>query len=115
MMTTSRVIEVLENKILETDDENFKTELLEAVKTLNNYAFVEAFKKEIEYVFEDLQEYDDEGDYANITLTEEDVEEMADSLSTNDWLNEQIYECVRDTVFERVSEKQEKEGDDFNE
>lgn len=69
--------------------------------------FIEAFKDEARYQFEEGYMYEEDDPEYNIELTDEDYEEIADDVSNDDWLNEQVGSTVRDAVREHVQRKME--------
>lgn len=69
--------------------------------------WMQAYKDEAQYQFEEWGMYDEDDPEYNIELTEDDYEEIADSICNDDWLNEQIGEVVRDHVSRHIQEKME--------
>jgi hypothetical protein len=112
MIASQRVIQLLQAEAGNTQDEGFAKELQEAARVLGSYHFLEAYRQEVEYTFEMIQEYDDdefieELEQAEIELTEDEVDNIADMAWNNDWLNEQISDVMREYVMDLLNEKLE--------
>lgn len=69
--------------------------------------WMQSYKEEAQYQFEEGYMYAEGDPGYNVELTEEDYEEIADDICNNDWLNEQIGSVVREAVHEYVQKKLE--------
>lgn len=63
------------------------------------------YKHEAEYQHTEGYLYDDEEPEGQVTLCDDDYEEIAMRLSDNDWLNDTMSDIIRETVFEYAREK----------
>lgn len=69
--------------------------------------FDEAYRSEARYYFEEYGLYEEGEPGYDVVLTEDDYQEISDTVSNDDWLNSQIGEVIRDTVMNHVLNKLE--------